>query len=71
MGVDVGGSTDAMDEDTTEEAKPQRRIKAKKAEKANIEVSLFSYQFTTFSLWLNSSRAPRSHKNLAHDTVLI
>jgi hypothetical protein len=40
MGIDVGGSADAMDEDEAEEEpKPQKRIRAKKAEKANIETT--------------------------------
>jgi hypothetical protein len=40
MGIDVGESVDAMDEDESEEVeKPQKRIKAKKTEKANIEAT--------------------------------
>jgi hypothetical protein len=40
VGIDVGESADAMDEDESEkEAKPQKRIRAKKTEKANIEAT--------------------------------
>ncbi|KAH8786157.1 putative RNA polymerase II transcriptional coactivator [Hyaloscypha finlandica] len=40
MGIALGESTDAMDEDEPEEeTKPQRRIKGKKTEKANIEAT--------------------------------
>jgi activated RNA polymerase II transcriptional coactivator p15 len=40
MGIDLDGSADAMDEDEGEwEAKPQKRVKAKKTEKANIEAT--------------------------------
>jgi hypothetical protein len=40
MGIVLGESTDAMDEDEPEEeTKPQRRIKGKKTEKANIEAT--------------------------------
>ncbi|KAH8793626.1 putative RNA polymerase II transcriptional coactivator [Hyaloscypha sp. PMI_1271] len=40
MGIALGESTDAMDEDEPEEeTKPQRRIKSKKTEKANIEAT--------------------------------
>jgi hypothetical protein len=40
MGIDAGESADAMDEDEAEEVpKPQKRIKARKAEKANIEAT--------------------------------
>jgi hypothetical protein len=41
MGIIVGESADAMDEDDDEEeeTKPQKRVKAKKTEKANIEAT--------------------------------
>jgi hypothetical protein len=40
MGIETAESANAMDEDESEkEAKPQRRVKAKRAEKANIEAT--------------------------------
>jgi hypothetical protein len=40
MGIDLGESVDAMDEDESEEVeKPRKRTKAKKTEKANIEAT--------------------------------
>jgi hypothetical protein len=40
MGIDTAESADVMDEDESEkDVKPQRRVKAKKAEKANIEAT--------------------------------
>jgi len=38
MGIPIGGSADA-EEESEEEAKPRRRIKAKKAEKSNIDAT--------------------------------
>jgi len=40
MGIALGESADAMDEDEPEEEeKPKKRVKAKKTEKANIEAT--------------------------------
>lgn len=38
-GFDVGASAQAVDEESAGELKPRKRIKSKKAEKANIEAT--------------------------------